>query len=121
MGKDECTAYFYDNERKSYNEHPSGSVNLSMWVDPVIESKEVVSIDETKVEGFNYTIYPNPTRGEVVVNPSFEGEYRLFDMTGKMVETGVYESQVNLSEKGFYILELLPNVGSKETHKVICY
>lgn len=121
MGKDECTAYFYDNEWKSYNEHPSGSVNLSMWVDPVIESKEVVSIDETKVEGFNYTIYPNPTRGEVVVNPSFEGEYRLFDMTGKMVETGVYESQVNLSEKGFYILELLPNVGSKETHKVICY
>ena len=121
VGKDECTAYFYDNGWKSFNEHPSGSVNLSIWVDPVIETKEVVSIDEAKSERFNYTIYPNPTRGEVVVNPSFEGEYRLFDMTGKMVEVGVYESGINLSDKGFYILELLPKSGGKETHKIICY
>lgn len=121
VGKDDCTAYFYDNGWKSYNEHPYGSVNLSIWVDPVIETKEVVSIEETKEAKNNYAVYPNPTHGNVVVTPSFDGEYKLFDMTGKVVSAGEYDSQINISGKGIYILELLSNSGEKGTHKIICY
>jgi hypothetical protein len=121
VGKDDCTAYFYDNGWKLYNEHPSGSVNLSIWVDPVIETKEVVSIEETKEAKINYAVYPNPTHGNIVVTPSFEGDYKLFDMTGKVVSAGKYDSQINISGKGIYILELLSNSGEKGTHKIICY
>ena len=81
----------------------------------------VTDIEENQETQSNYSVYPNPTRGEIVVTPTFEGEYNLFDMAGKMVATGVYDSQINLSEKGFYILELLPNTGEKETHKIICH
>ena len=34
---------------------------------------------------------------------------------------GVYENQISISQKGFYILELLPGEGEKETHKIICH
>jgi hypothetical protein len=42
-------------------------------------------------------------------------------MAGKMVGAGVYDAQINLPEKGFYIMELLPNAGESETHKIICH
>ena len=42
-------------------------------------------------------------------------------MTGKMVGSGVLDSQINIPVKGFYILELLPKSGEKETHKIICH
>lgn len=117
----QCTAYFYDGQWKSFTEHPSGKFNVSIWVDPVIGKGDPTSIDETHEVQSIYAVYPNPTLGEVFVTPAFEGEYKLFDMTGKMVGEGIYENQINIFEKGFYILELLPNTGEKETHKIICH
>jgi hypothetical protein len=42
-------------------------------------------------------------------------------MTGKMVDAGIPDVKINIPEKGFYILELLPSSGETETHKIICH
>ena len=117
----DCTAYFYDNQWKPFTESPYGNLNVSIWLDPVVAKSKSTSIGEASESKSNFAIYPNPTQGEVFITPSFEGEYKLFDMTGKMVGSGVFDSQINIPIKGFYILELLPNTGEKETHKIICH
>ena len=115
------TAYFYsDGMWKQYSDYFVGLDNVSIWVDPIVGKADLTDIDEVK-ESMNYAVYPNPTQGEVSITPSFEGEYKLFDMSGKMVADGVYENQISISQKGFYILELLPSEGEKETHKIICH
>lgn len=116
-----CTSYFYDGSWKPFTEHPYGRFNVSMWVDPIVGIGKSTSIDETKETKLNYAVYPNPTQGQVFVTPSFEGDYKLFDMAGKMVGAGAFDSQISIPEKGFYILELLPNSGEKESHKIICH
>lgn len=121
VGKDKCTAYFYNDGWKSYNEHPYANVNLSMWVDPIVGIKSVATVQETEKEQLNYTIYPNPTQGEVFVSPTFNGEYNLYDISGNLLQKGTLENQLHIPTKGFYILELYPNVGKKETHKLICH
>ena len=117
----DCTAYFYDNQWKPFTECPYGNLNVSIWLDPVVAISKSTSIGEASESKSNFAIYPNPTQGEVFITPSFEGEYKLFDMTGKMVGSGVFDSQINIPIKGFYILELLPKSGEKETHKIICH
>ena len=116
-----CTAYFYDGLWKPFTEHPSGKFNLSIWVDPVVGKVKNTSIDEFVENQSNFVVYPNPTKGEVFVAPSFDGEYKLFDMSGKMVGAGTSDFKINIPEKGFYILELLSNSGETETHKIICH
>ena len=116
-----CTAYFYDGLWKSFTEHPSGKFNLSIWIDPVVGKVRNTSIDEAVESQPNFVVYPNPTSGEVFITPSFDGEYKLFDMTGKMVGAGIPDVKINIPEKGFYILELLPSSGETETHKIICH
>ena len=116
-----CTAYFYDGAWKPYTQHPSGSFNVNMWVDPVVGKAKSTSIDQAQGSKSNFAVYPNPTQGEVFITPTFDGEYKLFDMTGKMVGAGESASQIIIPEKGFYILELLPNAAEKETHKIICH
>ena len=116
-----CTAYYYDNDWKLFTENPYGRFNVSIWMEPVVGKNNVTDIDEAVQNETKFAVYPNPTKGEVFVNSSFEGVYRLFDMTGKMLDEGEYNTQIKLSEKGFYILELLPNEGEKETHKIICH
>ena len=121
-GGDKCTAFFnYNDTWMPFSDYLISGENLSIWLDPVVGKVRVTDIEENQETQSNYSVYPNPTRGEIVVTPTFEGEYNLFDMAGKMVATGVYDSEINLSEKGFYILELLPNTGEKETHKIICH
>ncbi len=116
-----CTAYFYDGQWKPFTEHPTGKHNLSIWIDPVVGKSQKTNIGENVENQSKFVVYPNPAKSEVYVSPSFEGEYKLFDMAGKMVGTGVYDSQIDMPEKGFYILELLPNFDKKETHKIICH
>lgn len=121
VGKDKCTAYFYNGNWQSFNNHPVGSINASIWVDPLIRDKDVVSIDEVGETSFNYIVYPNPTYSEVFVDSSFEGDYKLYNLSGGLIQEGIYNAQINLPEKGFYLLELYPNIGEKETHKLICH
>jgi hypothetical protein len=121
MGGSKCTAYFYYEGWIPFNEYLVSGQNLSIWIDPVVGKANVTDIEEVGNAQLSYTVYPNPTRGKIVVTPSFDGEYKLFDMTGKMVDAGVYNNQINISEKGFYLLELLSNTGKKETHKIICH
>lgn len=120
MREGEGTAlFYYQNDWHPFSEYIS--VNLSIWMDPVVGKADVTNINETPETQSNYAVYPNPTQGEVFVSPTFEGEYKLFDMAGKVVGAGVYDAQINLPEKGFYIMELLPNAGEGETHKIICH
>ena len=121
MGGSKCTAYFYYEGWVPFNEYLVSGQNLSIWIDPVVGKANVTDIEEVGYAQLSYSVYPNPTRGKIVVTPSFDGEYKLFDMTGKMVDAGVYNNQIDISGKGFYLLELLSNTGKKETHKIICH
>ena len=121
MGTSKCTAsFYYKNQWMPFNEYLSSGDNLSIWLDPIVSKANLTDIDEVN-ESMSYAVYPNPTQGEVSITPSFEGEYKLYDTTGKIVGEGVYENQINILQKGFYILELLPSVGETETHKIICH
>lgn len=89
-------------------------------MDPVVANKNVVSIEEIESKSFNYRVYPNPTQGDVFVDTSFEGEYKLYNLIGNLIQYENYSGSISLPEKGVYILELNPKVGKKETHKLIC-
>lgn len=121
VGKDECTAYYFDEEWISFNEHPAGNMNVSIWVDPIIGKKNVVNIQEVQESQTNYNIYPNPTIGDVFITPSYYGEYKLYNLAGNLIDNGMYDGKLSMPAKGFYILELLPKSGNKETHKLICH
>ena len=120
VNKEECTAFFYNGGWKSFNNHPNGNLNASIWLDPVVANKNVVSIEEIESKSFNYRVYPNPTQGDVFVDASFEGEYKLYNLIGNLIQYENYSGLISLPEKGVYILELNPKVGKKETHKLIC-
>ncbi len=121
LGEGKNTAYFYDENWKSFNEHPYSSLDVSIWVEPVIGKTDVVSIDEVDEENAGFAVYPNPTSGDVYISPTYSGNYRLYNLAGNLVETNVFNNKISLPAKGFYILELLLETGAKETHKLICY
>lgn len=118
--KDICTAYFYDNQWKPFTQHPSGSINASIWIDPVISDKNVVSVEECTKEIHNYIVFPNPTSGLINIIPANGGNYRLYNVAGSLISLGEIPESLILPEKGFYILELSTLGGKKETHKLIC-
>ncbi len=122
MGGSKCTAFFYyEDDWYPFSSYLASGENLSIWIDPVVGKSKSTDIEDTQEAQLNYIVYPNPTQGDVFVTTSFEGEYRLFDMTGKMVANGVSDSYISLPSKGFYLLELRSTDGEKETHKIICH
>ncbi len=58
----------------------------------------------------SFDLYPNPTSSILNITTRSKGEfnYRLFDLNGQQVKSGVLETQINLSSliEGCYILEI---------------
>lgn len=73
------------------------------------------------VDDGSLRLYPNPTRGEVIVETSDGSDlvrYRLSDATGKFSETGSIGSpslRIDLSNRpdGIYLLEVVLEIGRK--------
>jgi hypothetical protein len=80
----------------------------------VITTKLKIENSEQEYNSENkYELYPNPSSGIIKIEgqvPYSERFYRIFDITGKLVTSGISNSDssinLNLISKGMYILEL---------------
>jgi hypothetical protein len=76
---------------------------------------------------FDFTLYPNPAKGKVSFNIDFVeagGRVVLTDMYGKQVKTqpltiGTNQVDINTLSKGFYLVSVVTNNGSRTTKKLI--
>jgi len=67
------------------------------------------------------SIYPNPTNNELNISVKENSTVRLFDMTGKLINTSTSQSilwDVSDLENGIYVLSIETN-GVVSTHKII--
>lgn len=100
---------------KPYSSHSIKPCNLSLWIEPVCASKEVVGINAVEVN--TNAVFPNPTPNYVYWNG--EGsEYRLYNLQGRLITAG-HDNKVMLPQPGIYLLHLLGQYPS--IHKVIRY
>lgn len=87
-------------------------------IDPVAVS---LSVDPTSSKKTN--LYPNPTHGEVFISNFAKGNFELYDLTGKLVQTGKIGSDSKASLKaqpGIYQLRTTVENGKETTiNKVI--
>jgi hypothetical protein len=75
----------------------------------------------------DFTLYPNPAKGRVSFNVDFAeagGSVILTDMYGKQVKTqaltiGTNQVDINNLSKGFYLVSVITNDGSRSTKKLI--
>ncbi len=75
----------------------------------------------------DFTLYPNPAKGRVSFNIDFVeagGKVILTDMYGKQVKTqslsiGTNQVDINTLSKGFYLVSVITNDGSRSTKKLI--
>jgi hypothetical protein len=76
---------------------------------------------------FDFTLYPNPAKGRVSFNIDFVeagGRVVLTDMYGKQVKSqsltiGTNQVDINSLSKGFYLVSVITNDGSRTTKKLI--
>jgi hypothetical protein len=76
---------------------------------------------------FDFTLYPNPAKGRVSFNIDFVeagGRVVLTDMYGKQVKSqsltiGTNQVDINTLSKGFYLVSVITNDGSRTTKKLI--
>jgi hypothetical protein len=76
---------------------------------------------------FDFMLYPNPAKGKVSFNIDFVeagGRVVLTDMYGKQVKTqpltiGTNQVDINTLSKGFYLVSVITNDGSRTTKKLI--
>lgn len=76
---------------------------------------------------FDFTLYPNPAKGRVSFNVEFadaDGKVVLTDMYGKQIKTqslslGTNQIDINNLSKGFYLVSVINNDGTRTTKKLI--
>ena len=81
-----------------------------------------LGVEESVIEGDQFTVYPNPTTGSICINGISEagGTIRIFDMNGKLLQTVAdYKTMEVLDLSGFdgnlFILQITD--GSKSAQK----
>lgn len=110
-------AYYYDGETwNPYSSHRIQPANLSLWIDPVVVSKEKTSIEnlpQTPV-----TVYPNPTSHYVQWAEEQADRFQLYNVQGQCIQTGEGH-QVYLQQPGIYLLHLYQQKQPVGVYKVI--
>lgn len=97
----------------------------SLLIRPVFASLKDRALDtEEMVKNYQVNIYPNPSRGLFYVEGDkaiLNGNYQLFDLSGRVVDSGAVQHQLNFQpmETGSYILQLSSNNGPKVIKKII--
>lgn len=95
----------------------NGVTCASRGVDLNVETKPV----------FDFTLYPNPAKGRVSFNVEFadaDGKVVLTDMYGKQLKMqtlslGTNQIDINNLSKGFYLVSVINNDGTRTTKKLI--
>ncbi len=80
------------------------SASDSVMVTNIVSSKNI-GVD------MNVTIWPNPVSDFIYIlsNTPLEFQFKLFDLTGKLLYSGQARGQINMSEyqEGFYLIEFI--------------
>ena len=115
--------YFLSNEKferlpVASNPQKLHKISLNSYLSDYFKN---LSVDDFGVQQSKGFLYPNPTDGEIKINSkdNIGQEYKIFDSTGKAIETGILNSNsLSLDNflKGIYILTLTE---SKQTYKII--
>lgn len=61
------------------------------------------------MSALNFTIYPNPAKDQIQVDGITSGTYRIVNLEGKEISTGILETsmiQIDSLKNGFYLLEI---------------
>ena len=74
-----------------------------------------ISIPEKENRFAEVQVYPNPSSGKIFVDGAEGMEYRVLDLSGRTVDQGILEHEINLGSvpSGMYLLMLL---GEKDNH-----
>jgi PKD repeat protein len=97
-------------------------INNECGGDNFCKNVQVTSLlSSTEPEREKIKLYPNPASAQLnITGPPFGTAYRVTDITGKVVKTGIYENQnwldVSNFNEGLYLVEIISN-GQKVVKK----
>ncbi|MFT7086455.1 MAG: hypothetical protein ACJAV5_002183 [Vicingaceae bacterium] len=116
---------FFSQNGSSWSVPSAGIKDGALMLRPVFRNRVFdVSVAENSLSKNDLKIYPNPTNGvlnlEVLSDQRIES-IQLLDMTGKLVLSTPFQSQLNLAHlpKGIYFLKVQNENGEQLTRKVI--
>ena len=107
-GKYEATVMFYTNV--------PGNEEVTI---PLTLEVGVVSVDEMSENV--YTIYPNPTEGQVVVEGENISYIAIYNATGQLVNVVMNNNVVDMSscDNGVYFFNVVDNAGKNSVQRVV--
>ena len=93
-------------------------------VTPVLDPSECQSSSSLEVSSpVEWNVHPNPSHTQFIIHTETESNYRLLEITGKLIEKGIINGECALGQNlrpGTYILQLEQN-GSLTQEKLIKY
>lgn len=91
--------------------------------EPVGTASCVTSTDEAASSKSDFELYPNPTDGFVTISTPQEGTLRLFDATGRLVQTQEIRESATLDvsalPRGLYICTFQDAGGNIASKKLV--
>jgi hypothetical protein len=81
----------------------------------------VASIDDASLNS-GVQVYPNPSSGKIRIEASFDGELRILNYLGQLVQTGIFTTtpqEILIEENGVYFFQLSDKFGHTKIVKVI--
>jgi len=113
-----CASPAIDPGPEVFDNHLYGDTIPNCYADPVV-------IDDAGLEenNFNFSVYPNPSNGDVTIESTAVNIIRVFNSQGKLIET-VYtngkKTIINLGDvSGFYSIQLIDQDGRTQLTKVV--
>ena len=128
-----CTSYFSTNSGLPENNISSLKIDNSnnIWIGTYFSGLVKMSLSNLGLEDLSSVkklfIYPNPAKNRFTINSNENGldnfEYKIIDLTGKIIEIGKskFNEQINIKNltNGNYIIQLETENGKITTEKLI--
>lgn len=99
----------------------SGSFNTSATVGGMFKSSQALSVSDIRNSSIKYSVYPNPTKGEVSIKTDKKiKSTTVFDLSGKVVSrSNSDKADLSSFTKGTYLLKVEFTDGTVVTEKII--
>ncbi len=125
---------FFKDDRGTGGEQTGGSVAMIQISNYVMDSTTIknnynglgstLNIAETLGQGQTIRIWPNPATDQVEISCPVDGNYALYDITGRIYATGALKPGTNKLTiqqypAGIYILEVLGKGGGNTVYKLV--
>ncbi len=117
---DPGVAIFYEGEM-IFSRTSVGDFGDALEIEPAVKYVEPLGLDV--FDTFNFTMFPNPTDGELKLSANENFEFEIFTLQGKRVfqqkaESSFYNADLSEFQSGVYLLKVSID-GSSKTQKLI--